>query len=49
MTLLSVGWRAVHTSPLESNVLVILENIGTTETIEELRAALGYEVAADNA
>ncbi|MFT6581336.1 MAG: hypothetical protein ACJAU6_001770 [Alphaproteobacteria bacterium] len=45
--LLSVGWRAVHTSPLEANVLVILENIGTTETIEELRAALGYEVTSD--
>lgn len=47
--LLSVGWRAVHTSPLEKNVLVILENIGTKETIEELRAALGYEVDADSA
>lgn len=45
--LLSVGWRAVQTSPLEGNVLVILENIGTPETIEELRAALGYDVSED--
>jgi hypothetical protein len=45
--LLSVGWRAVQTSPLEGNVLVILENIGTPETIEELRTALGYDASED--
>ena len=45
--LLSVGWRAVQTSPLETNVLVILENIGTPDTIEELRPALGYDGASD--
>ncbi|MBT5809945.1 MAG: hypothetical protein HOI19_06195 [Rhodospirillaceae bacterium] len=45
--LLSVGWRAVQTSPLETNVLVILENIGTPDTIEELRTALGYDGASD--
>ncbi len=45
--LLSVGWRAVQTSPLETNVLVILENIGTPDTIEELRTALGYEATSE--
>jgi len=45
--LLSVGWRAVQTSPLETNVLVILENIGTPDTIEELRTALGYDATQD--
>ncbi len=45
--LLSVGWRAVQTSPLENTVLVILEKIGTPDVVEEMRAALGYEVSSD--
>lgn len=40
--LLSTGWRAVQTASMGTGVLIILENIGTEETIKELRDALGY-------
>ena len=40
--LLSVGWKAVSSSSMGTGVLVILENFGSENTIEEMRAALGY-------
>lgn len=48
--LLSVGWRAASTSPMNDAVLVILERAGSRKDIEEMRAALGYSpLAADAA
>lgn len=40
--LLSVGWRAVSSSPMGPAVLVILERAGSQEDVEEMRKALGY-------
>ena len=45
--LLSVGWRAVETSPMGPAVLVILERAGLQEDVEEMRAALGYNVLSE--
>lgn len=45
--LLSVGWRAVETSPMGSAVLVILERAGSQEDVEEMRTALGYNVLSE--
>jgi len=47
--LLSVGWRAVSTSPMNEAVLVILERAGSQKDIEEMRVALGYSPLAAKA
>ncbi|NKB55930.1 MAG: hypothetical protein GKS00_06305 [Alphaproteobacteria bacterium] len=45
--LLSVGWRATLSAPMEGGVLVILERAGSQKDVEEMREALGYNVLAD--
>ncbi len=45
--LLSVGWRAVSSAPMDAGVLVILERAGLQEDVEEMRQALGYNTLAD--
>ena len=45
--LLSVGWRAVSSSPMDAGVLVILERAGSQSDVEEMREALGYNALAD--
>lgn len=45
--LLSVGWRAVSSAPMDSGVLVILERAGLQEDVEEMRQALGYSTLAE--
>lgn len=45
--LLSVGWRAVSTASMGTGVLLILEKLGTEDTIEEMREALGYSGLAE--
>ncbi|MDA0663305.1 MAG: hypothetical protein O3B08_10780 [Proteobacteria bacterium] len=47
--LLSVGWHAASTSPMNDAVLVILERAGSQKDIEEMRAALGYSPLAGKA
>ncbi len=45
--LLSVGWRAASTAPMEGGVLLILERAGSQEDVEEMRKALGYSTLSD--
>lgn len=45
--LLSVGWRAASTAPMDAGVLVILERAGSQEDVEEMRKALGYSELAE--
>lgn len=45
--LLSVGWRAASSSPMDSGVLVILERAGSQKDVEEMREALGYNDLVD--
>jgi hypothetical protein len=45
--LLSVGWRAVSSAPMDAGVLVILERAGSQSDVEEMREALGYNALTD--
>ena len=41
--LLSTGWHVATSAELGDGVLMVLEKIGTEDTIVEMRTALGYE------